>query len=225
MKRYVLMLAAAACAAVAQQAAVPVHEEPLHQLIIDNAQVRVFRVEVPPGGRTLLHRHERDYLFVTLGDADVVSARAGGPAMRYQFKDGETAYTAGGFAHVAINQAPTPFRNITVEVVKEKPEAQGKPWAALAGAGMSVTVMVDNERAVALLYELAPGATMPRHTHTRPHLAVAVTDVELESDDAERGQGKMSQKAGDAVWVEALATHTLKNTGTKPARFVTIELK
>jgi quercetin dioxygenase-like cupin family protein len=204
---------------------VPVDQEPRHHLFLENAYVRVFKVEVAPQDRTLLHQHDRDYVFVTLGDSDVINAPLGAPARELKLKDGDTAYAKGGFAHIAINRLTTPFRNVTIEIVKPKPDPNPEPWATLAGAGMSVTQMVDNDRVHAELYELAPGATTPLHTHRRGHLAVALNDGRLESDVAGKGKSELSQKAGDVIWSEGGYSHTLKNTGTEPVRWVAIEVK
>jgi quercetin dioxygenase-like cupin family protein len=216
----------------AQQAAVPVavpfDQEPLHHLFISNDTVRVFKVEVPPGGRTLLHRHDRDYLFVTLGESDVINARQGEPARELKLKDGDTAFTPGGFAHVAINNdKQKPFRNITIEIMKPQPDPNPTPTQMLVGAGMSVTFMVDNERAFAEVIELEPGATMPLHEHRRPHLAVPLADATLETDVLGKGLGKgvITQKAGEPRWVEGGFSHTVKNIGTTRARWVQIEIK
>jgi quercetin dioxygenase-like cupin family protein len=214
----------------AQQAAapvaVPVEQEPLHHLFLDNATVRVFRVEVPAGGRTLLHQHDRDYLFVTLGDSDVISVRQNEPARQLKLKDGDTAFTKGGFAHVAINaDKQKPFRNYTIEIMKAQPDPNPEPPRTLAGAGMSVTWMVDNDRAHAELIELEPGATTPLHEHKRPFLTVALNDATMENDIAGKGKSTTTQKAGDARWTEGGYSHTLKNTGTQPVRWVHIEIK
>jgi oxalate decarboxylase/phosphoglucose isomerase-like protein (cupin superfamily) len=187
--------------------------------------VRVFKVEVPVGGRTLLHQHDRDYLFVTLGDSDVINARQDQPARELKLKDGDTGYTPGGFAHVAINHAKTPFRNVTIEIMKPQPDANPEPWQTLAGAGMSVTQLVDNPRAHAELYELAAGAVTPRHHHQRPHLVVALNDASLETRVEGKEPAQVAQKAGDVIWVAGDLTHTLKNTGSRPARYVAIEIK
>jgi quercetin dioxygenase-like cupin family protein len=209
----------------AQAPAVPVEKEPMHHLFLENEYVRVFKVEVPAGGRTLLHQHDRDYLFVTLGDSKVVNARQNEPARRLELKDGDVAYAKGGFAHVAINDAPRPFRNVTVEVMKEKPDANAAPAQTLAGAGMSVTWMVDNERAHAEVDELEPGATTPRHEHKTPHLAVALDDFTFENDVVGKGKSTQTRKAGDVAWVPGGYTHTFKNVGAKRARWVVIEIK
>jgi len=215
---------------VAAPVAVPLDQEPLHHLFLANDTVRVFKTEVPAGGRTLLHQHDRDYVFVTLGDSDVINVRQGEPARQLKLKDGDTAFTKGGFAHVAINaDKQKPFRNITIEIMKAAPDANPDPPRTLAGAGMSVTWMVDNDRAHAELIELEPGATTPLHEHKRPHLSVALNDGTMENDIVGTGAGKgkstTTQKAGDVRWNEGGYSHTLKNTSTQPVRWVHIEIK
>ena len=214
----------------AQQAAapvaVPLDQEPLHHLFLENATVRVFKVEVAPGARTLLHRHDRDYLFVTLGDSDVINARQGEPARQLKLKDGDTAFTNGGFAHVAINHdKQKPFRNITIEIVKAAPDPNPEPSQTLAGAGMSVTWMVDNPRAFAQLIELEPGATMPLHEHKRDHLSVPLVDATMENDVVGKAKSVATQKTGEPQWTPGGFSHTLRNTGATRARWLQIEFK
>ena len=48
--------------------------EPHHHLKIENTYVRAYYVEVPPHEETQLHQHDHDYVFVTLGDTDVINA-------------------------------------------------------------------------------------------------------------------------------------------------------
>jgi hypothetical protein len=45
----------------ADPAAVEIAREPNHHLVLENASVRVFLVNVAPHESTLLHRHRRDY--------------------------------------------------------------------------------------------------------------------------------------------------------------------
>ena len=77
-----------------------------------------FDVTVAPKDTTLVHRHNHDYLFVTLGDSDVVSARPGEKPVALLLKDGEVRYTPGNFAHAAINNSDRPFHNTTIELLK-----------------------------------------------------------------------------------------------------------
>src|SRR5262250_3478944 len=98
--------------------------EPHHHLKIENEFVRVYYVEVPPHENTQLHQHDHDYLFVTLGDSDVVNAVRDKPEVHLVLKDGETHFTRGGFAHVARNQSDAPFRNVTIELLKSQGDAK-----------------------------------------------------------------------------------------------------
>jgi quercetin dioxygenase-like cupin family protein len=98
---------------------VPVDKEPMHKLVFENEYVRVFSVEVPPHSETKIHQHDRDYIFVTLGDSDVASERVNEPAVHLQLKDGESRWTKGGFAHKAKNLSDKPFHNITIELKQD----------------------------------------------------------------------------------------------------------
>jgi hypothetical protein len=105
-------------------AEVPVDKEPHHHLVFENEYVRVFKVEVPPHEATLVHRHSRDYVVVTIGDANVTNAVVGKEPKRWNFKDGDVTFLeASGeksFAHKAVNESEKSFRNYTVEIKNAK---------------------------------------------------------------------------------------------------------
>lgn len=98
--------------------------EPHHHLKIENEYVRAYYVEVPPHEDTLLHQHDHDYLFVTLGETEVMNAVLGKPEVKLALKDGEVRFTRGGFAHVARNLSDKPFRNVTIELLKPQGEVK-----------------------------------------------------------------------------------------------------
>lgn len=95
---------------------VPVAEEGHHHLVLENEYVKVFQVEVPAHSETLYHQHDRDYIFVTLGDSVVENVRLNEKPAKLELKDGEARFTKGGFAHKAVNLSDKPFRNVTVEL-------------------------------------------------------------------------------------------------------------
>jgi quercetin dioxygenase-like cupin family protein len=208
---------------------VEITTEPSHHLFLGNEYVRVFKVEVAPHGQTLLHRHRHDYVFVTLGATEVENDVAGKPPVTLKLQDGETRFSAGNFAHLAKNLSDVPFRNVTIELLKDG-EAQKTPppkWDEESGlhvfdGGTQDIVFVKDGVRVSEI-ELQPGATLPRHHHTGPHLLIAASDLELHSDV--EGQGAMPGhfKSGDAKWLPGGYTHTLTNVGKQPAKFVTLE--
>jgi hypothetical protein len=96
---------------------VPLSEEPHHRLVLQNDFVHVYNVMVPPLDATLLHRHELPYLYLTLGQTELVNAIQGQPETRMTIQDGETHYTLGNFAHLVRTDSGLAFHNVTVELV------------------------------------------------------------------------------------------------------------
>ena len=132
-----------ATAALAQhQQSVEITAEPSHHLVFQNEYVRVFDVTVGPHATTLVHKHNSDYLFVTLGDSDVVSVRPGEKPVALKLKDGEVRFTPGNFAHAAINQSDRPFHNITIELLK--PSTNVKTCTGSCDSGGCIWIRPEN---------------------------------------------------------------------------------
>lgn len=108
-------------------AAVPVNNEPHHAHVFQNDFVRVYNVTVPPLDATLLHQHDKPYIYLTLGTTNVVNAIEGQPEVRLTLEDGTTRYTPGGFAHIARADAGILFHNITMELEKPQTSPRNLP--------------------------------------------------------------------------------------------------
>jgi quercetin dioxygenase-like cupin family protein len=213
---------------VAQAPEVEITAEPSHHLALENEHVRVFQVEVAPHASTLMHRHRHDYMFVTLGDSHVSNQVAGKPPVDLKIADGETHYTPGNFAHIARNLSDQPFRNVTIEFLEdEKLRNAPSPWPANSGphdsTGVHAKVLFEKDGARVSQIEIDPGKTVPSHHHDGPHLMVAVSDLELNSDVEGRGPMLARFKSGDVKWLPGGYSHTLTNTGKSPAKLVTVE--
>ena len=215
-------------AAYAAAPEVEITSEPSHHLAVENEYVRAFQVEVAPGVSTLLHRHRHDYLFVTLGDSDVVNEVLGKPPAEIKLADGETRFTPGGFAHVAKNLSDQPFRNVTIELLQDaKMRLTSSPWPMEGGdkefPGVHIKVLFVRDGARVSEVNLDPGATIPSHHHDGPHLLVAISDLDLRSDVDGMGPLPGKFKSGNPKWLPGGYTHTLTNVGKSGARFVTVE--
>ncbi len=203
--------------------------EPHHHLALENKYVRVFQVEVPPRDATLMHTHHHDYVYVTLGASQVENDVKGKPPVTLKLQDGEARFVAGNFAHIARNLADTPFRNVTVELLQDEAAHKTPPvkWDedrglhVFTGGTQDIIFVQDGVRVSET--ELQPGATLPSHHHSGPHLLIAVSDLQMRSDVV--GQGPMPGifKSGDVKWLPGGYTHTLTNVGKQPAKFVTLE--
>ena len=212
-------------------AEVEITAEPLHHLALQNSYVRVFQVEVAPHAATLMHRHRHDYVFVSLGATEVSNEVAGKPAVILKLQDGEVRSADGGFAHIARNLAPTPFRAVAVEFLQDdKAHASPPPpWdddrslQVLHGGTQQILFVKDGVRVSET--ELQVAGSVPRHHHAHPHLVIAVTDLLLRNDVVGKGASNVEMKSGDIKWIEAGITHSLTNVGTSNAKFVTLEFQ
>jgi quercetin dioxygenase-like cupin family protein len=226
-----------ATAALAQhQQSVEITSEPSHHQVLQNEYVRVFDVTVGPRATTLVHRHNYDYLFVTLGDSDVVSVRPGEKPVPLKLKDGEVRFTPGNFAHAAINQADRPFHNITIELLKasanvktctENCDSGGCIGATLNSpvAGCpSIVRRISADQWTVSLVTLPPSARMEQRTNAPPRLVVAVSDLDF-AGQPETAGNDIKRAPGYVGWVPAGVSHPLINNGSKPAQFVTLEFK
>jgi quercetin dioxygenase-like cupin family protein len=229
MKRCVLLLLAATLAtAQAVAPEVEITAEPHHHLTLENKSVRVFNVEVRPHSDTLMHWHRHDYVYVTLGKSEVVNAVKDKAPVTVTLQDGETRFSPATFAHIARNPGDQPFRNVTIEILEDESlRTSSQHWDEdrgldiLANGTKQVLFVKDGIRVSEV--ELQPGAVIPMHHHSGPHLLVAVSDLDLRSDV--QGQAPMPGhfKSGDSKWLPGGYSHTVTNTGSKPAKFVTLE--
>ena len=222
MKRRTLMVAllSALTLAAAPPAAVPIQNEPMHRLKLENEYVRVFDVLVPPKAHTLFHVHGHDYVFVTLGAARVRSERADGFSTDLDLKDGETRFTSAPLTHRAFNLAQTPFRNITVEILKP---AGSPPESPTPMPGHSL--VLENDRIRIDRQILEPGESTGLHTHTLMSLGICVSPARIEYSETGGKTMTADLVAGQFSWHSAPRTHSLKNVGKSRFEAVEIEWK
>ena len=216
-----------ATAAWAQQPqSVEITSEPSHHLVFQNEYVRVFDVTVAPRTSTLIHKHNHDYLFVTLGDSDVVSERLGEKPAALQLKDGEVRYTPGNFAHAAINKSDRPFHNITIELLKPSTKVYMCAGTCSNPSVPSVQTAWASDQWTASLVKLPPSASLEKNASSLPHLLIAVSELDLASVSAtETGSDRIKRGPGGLAWVPGGKSHWLANDTSKPAQFVTLEFK
>ncbi len=89
------------------------------RLLFENDRVRVWDLQLAPGESTGVHRHERDYLYVVIGDGRLQAADADGERREASdMKDGEVRFNEvdGEAVHEAFNVGDGSWRNIIVEL-------------------------------------------------------------------------------------------------------------
>ena len=225
-----------------QTTPVPLTSEHHHHLVFTSPQVRAFYVVLPVEDRTLVHQHDFDYLWVGLGDADVINATVNKPQVRLHSKDGALHFARGPFAHAAINVGDTVYRNVTVELLQKQDNPrnlceevlEGKPMhcaPATAGRfseGAGVTVRPDftTDEIEFDTVTVAAGAKVTVSAAAVPPFVITLlkSDAKAQPDsDASASQGARRLKAGDVISAKTNTPLVLRNTGAGPARFLVFE--
>ena len=210
---------------------VDITKDSTHHMVLQNQYVRVFEVQVPPHGASILHKHDHDYVFVVIGNAAISNKVAGKAPVKLRLQEGETRFLNGGFSHVTKNLGDSPYRNINVEFLQDEKARQSPPPAwdeergfhVLKGGTQHIMFVADGVRVSEV--DLQPRGLVPLHRHAGPHLVIGITDLHLSSDVAGKGASTKTMKAGEVAWVPGGFSHTLKNLGTQDAKFVTLEFK
>jgi len=203
----------------AQQAPVPVEQEPHHHVVLKNDSVLVMHVILPAGETTLYHTHTRDRVSVALTSTTLTQQKLN----ETEGKPGEThpgdisaIPNDGPYTHRLHNLGSATFEVIDVEFFR-RPEHPSETTAA--------PVAAENASARVYNWTLAPGAATPLHTHERPYVILAVTPFQLKMTGPDGSSMTHEVKAGDFHWVDTKVTHTLANAGIAPGQIVEIELK
>ena len=119
--------------------------------------------------------------------------------------DGDARFASGNFAHIARNLADTPFRNVTIELLKdEKMRSAPTHWDKDSGeetfnGGQRKILFVKDGVRVSQV-DLSAKMAMPKDEHVRPRLLVAVSDFELgRNSDGRESPGKDAQSRRHVV--------------------------
>lgn len=203
------------------QSPVPVANEPRHVLKFENDYVRVFDVLVPAGDATLFHTHSNDYVFVTIGDADLIAEVMGGPPVDLILTNGEVRFTKGPITHRVTNPYIFRFRNITIEILRS-PGARG---TSTPDTSPGHSIVLDNDRVRVERLILEPGQSTNLHTHNLSALSVFLTRATVLMESPGQKPQEIEYKPGDFRWRDAPVTHSIKNIGTTRFEAVGIDWK
>jgi quercetin dioxygenase-like cupin family protein len=198
---------------------VDVGEEPKHHLAFENEYVRAFEVSVPAGAETLIHRHSKPYIYVTIGNADIRNEVVGKDPATIHPKDGEVKFVQGGFAHTAVNVGKTDFHNVTIELLKTS-DRKDVPPATVQGVSSAVL----DHGWIADSYDLTAGASRRIPNSLRDYALIAVSDLDLTTSAERPSNPPVKMKAGEVKWFAGGVAQEWRNESTKPARYVVLHM-
>ena len=232
----ILFLSQVVCAQAPATGAVAVKDEPHHHLLFENDYVRAWAVSIAGHQATLVHNHDLPYFFVAIGSADFTNAVTGKPEARVTLTDGQARYSKGGFSHLVRTETDTPFRNFTIELLRPQGAARNRcvkviadspldcPQTTASPLGAATTLVFETDEVAVQSAEVSANLKIAgADTHLARLLAV-LDQSELSVETP--GQPAKKLHSGEALWLNAGAATTFRNSGAgTTSHFVIVTFK
>jgi hypothetical protein len=210
--------------------------EPHHTLLKENSYIRAFHFQLNPQDSTLTHRHDLDYVSVTLGPADFINAVTGKAEARVQQKDAEVHFTRGGFAHQVRDEGATPFRNFTLELLRPQGQARNLCRKIVAGDlgscdpertaphdGVTRIAYFETDEMIAEVVELGAGKKYVDSNPTFDSLVAVLGDSSMRVEAPKVRPATL--ESGEITWLPRAATRTYTNLQSSPSRFLLLSFR
>jgi len=188
------------------QPVVPVHEEPHHKTIFENAWVRALDVHFPVGVDSMFHRHALHNVAVRIAGGTIRSDRIGAEGTPREVRSGSVMFNSASppYVHRVVNVGAAAVHIVDLELSGARVAADGSAADVLAGH----VVEIENEHVRVSRLRLQPGEFLSAHTHQRGWLDVVVA----------------GPKPGAIAWHDA-GTQSALGGPDSPAELVEIEPK
>jgi mannose-6-phosphate isomerase-like protein (cupin superfamily) len=206
------------------------------RVVMENDDVRVWEMDLAPGGICGLHHHTRDYVLFILSGADVGVESPGRKPYSFNVKARGTYFVPAGGIESAHNVGDTRFFEALFELKRAPRKGAEKlgftGCEALAGREPepgSLTIL-DNDRVRVIEMTLAPGGISAANRWSRDAVAYVAEGGEMKIVER-RGEGGSEHArreplaAGKAYWYPAGAVRRFQNLGVGRFRQVVVELK
>jgi quercetin dioxygenase-like cupin family protein len=221
-RRWLVVAVAAGFPTVAssEPPAVAVEAERTHRTVLQNDYVQAMRVTLPAGESNDMHVHAHDDAAVMLSVATIANETLGKAKPPGQpVAPGGISVRENGknpLTHRIHNVGTTTFDVVDVQILQRPAGPESPAFTTPAAEHGSLRVY---------RFELSPGASSAPHTHARPYVVVAATDMALRTASPGQSDATQTLETGYIQWADAGVTHTLTNSGNSPAILVEIELK
>lgn len=194
--------------------------DPAHyKVLLDNASVRVLRVNMPVGAKSVMHSHP-DAVLVPLSSGKAHFVTPDGQQDMDIVKDA-AAYTP-ATTHLPSNAGTTPVEGILVEF---KAKAAGTAALPASRPNTQITPLADGPHGSALRLTLTPEFHEPAgSTHEYDQVVIALADSATSL--MIEGQPVVTRwKRGDVQFIGRGVKHESKNPTGKPIDLVIVAVK
>lgn len=204
----------------------PVAPPKTHNVLIENAYVKVIRAMNHPGDKSRMHKHDVNRVMIHLDAGVMRIAHEDGKIDDIKFQPGDVRWDPAGGMHTSENIGGGEFHMIQVELKKPGP---GSPaaWPKLdpvAADPEHHKVEFENDQVRVIRQKVDPKTKTPLHEHVLPRVTVYLTEQRVFTSLASGRGSSFVNPAGKVSWGER-AQHSERNTGTAPFEVILVEIK
>jgi quercetin dioxygenase-like cupin family protein len=210
----------------AEDAVVPVIEEPRHHTRFLNEYVRIIEAILVPGDITFYHRHSRDSVLIAARGVKMRVEQPGDPqAWIGEAKPGDVAYKNFGthpLVHRVGNEDDHTALFFDCEINVAQPGQFAPPDR---GGAPAYVTQIDNDRVRVWRLTLTPGQSVPPIRQSGPGVRVVLAGDRLTETLAGAPDRNVSVHQGSYEYQPAGRMRGLVNSGTSPLDLLEFEVK
>ncbi len=197
------------------------------QPLLENRQVSVFALNLPPGGRATVFQNTHDIFWIAISPGSTVMADRNGKKTPITFAAGDARYFRSYQTSSITNAGSDDFRGVVIEIrqrgLAAPCDCDGAAASAVCGCPGAIPLPEMWAVAVGLVTigraTLSAGQSFQRAAERGDMLLVAISPVALRDDAAGRS---IRLRQGEVGWI-GRGLHNFRNSGVAPARYLTLE--
>lgn len=196
------------------QTVVPVEQEPLHRVVFQNKNVRIYDVEFSPGAICLFHKHSFDNVTIAASGGTGMNEILGLTPQQFTVPTGAAWFTPGTnapYTHRIKNVGTTPLRFIAVEVLASA-SPPGVP--AVLDTVPGHKLVVENDRVKVYRVSVAPKQSTGPRSRTSPWVRISVSPATISVQEQGKNSETLETKIGDFRWHEGATNQSIENVGS-----------
>ncbi len=213
--------------------AVPLSQEPHHELMYETPDMKIYDVFLPPGQSTVPHQHDHDYIFITFGKSEITVSGPGQPTQQLKLPSGSVRFAHGGFSHTVTADGSQPFHNLSIEflnpaLTRAGCSCRGLDTDSICGCPNAQPLPANWSLRIGHLFlagvTLEPGAVYDINSNLPNRFLVAVTPFDDILDETHHEPATLHVRLpeGRFHWLSP-GPHKIQNASSQPVRFVKVE--
>lgn len=214
-----------------QTVPIPAEEVTLRKQIYEDARVRIFLLDIPPGHATLLHRHDRDMLSIFVSGGKTRAVFDDRAPVDDTFAVGDVRFRAAGFTHSTENRDSANFLSVIFEFVERQGERMAPTRPAMRTCAVGDSACVDEQPRLCTArfcvdeLTMAPGAVKADAAPTMERILVPVSGYSL-VEQAEGGATIVhTKKRGEVEFIAGGPPRRWTNSTSTPAHFIVVAFR